>query len=133
MQFSECVPPIIYINMPEAVLYAVTEANKDLYSAFMVSLEDLGIVSITSKHLLSAVCVVLASTKQVMPYDEINVSKAPKAQRAIINKAREDFVGDILKSIDIDLSGTITRYLFNKKDITVNLNESRLLSIGRRG
>jgi hypothetical protein len=127
MQKSAFAPSLIYINMPEVILIPKTTAHKNLQAAFMTSLIELNIPHITAQHLIEAIHVVLTATNQTMPYHDVLVGEASKAQKAIVKKAREKFVIEILQSIAIDFSCMPIRYLFEGKDITARVTTKVVL------
>lgn len=118
MQFSQFTPPIIYINAPDAVIVPVTTTDTSYHMSLMASLSELGVAIITLQHILAAAHIVVNDTGRTMPFDELNVSEAPRKQRGAINAAREEFVRSILADISIDTLNAEVHYYFNQEDIT---------------
>ncbi len=121
MQFSEFTPPVIHINVPDAVIVQNNTADKKCWQALMTSLSELGIGSITLQQILAAAYVVLEDTKQTMPFSDIKAGQSPKNQSAAINHAREVFARDILSQVSIKAAGSAVHYYFGKEDITSRL------------
>lgn len=128
MHFSEFMPPIMYINVPDAVLAQNTASDKKYYEALMVSLCELGVAAITFQHLLGAAAIVIEALGRTMPFSEIGAGQAPKSQRAAIHAAREAFVRSILDKISLKVSGPTVLYYFGHEDITEQIEPKSLSS-----
>lgn len=118
MKFSEFTPPVIYINVPDAVIVQDTEAAKHYRSVLMQSLDELGIAVVTLQDILSAAYIAIEDAEQTMPFSDINAGQAPKNQNAAINKVREEFVRTVLAKVSIKTSGSTTQYYLNQENIT---------------
>lgn len=118
MQFSEFTPPVIYVNVPDAVIVQDTAAGKQHHEALMLSLGELDVAVITLQQILAAAYIVIEDSGQTMPFSEVSAGKAPKNQSAAINAAREEFVRTILAKVSIKTSGSAVQYFVNQEDIT---------------
>lgn len=118
MKFSQFAPPIIYVNVPDAVIMQTTSTAKNHHTTLMAALGKLRIPALFPQHILAVAYIIIKDTDQAMPFSELGASQLPKKQCRAIHTAREEFVSTILAKISVKTSDTGLRYYVGQDDIT---------------
>lgn len=127
MNPSKFTPQIIYINVPDGILFSPTPNDTALNNILFSSLGILKIPYITHLQMIAAAYVVMSETKQSLPYRNESVSSISKTERTTMNVARDEFVRNILQLITIVFSDGMTEYIFDDQDISKRVSDTKVI------
>lgn len=126
MQSSPFAPAIVYVNIPENILFPSSPSEIEQRALLFEGVAIAGYNYIVSADLIAAAHLAIAQHGLDMPFKEAVLTDVSKSLRAQINRERGSFVTEVMNLIEISISGAGAGFAVAGLDMTGQVRDAPL-------